>query len=100
MKNLTLEHIAEACHGTYVGPKEAKNICVTSITSDSRKVEKGCLFVPIVGARVDGHNFISQVMEAGAGCTLSEKELKNAAFPYIKVESSLQAVKEDRKSVV
>ena len=94
MKNLTLEHIAEACHGTYVGPEEAKNICVTAITSDSRKVEKGCLFVPIVGARVDGHNFIPQVMEAGAACTLSEKVLEDAAFPYIQVESSLQAVKD------
>ena len=94
MKNLTLEHIADACHGIYVGPEEAKNHCVTAITSDSRKVEKGCLFVPIVGARADGHTFISQVMEAGAGCTLSEKELGDVSFPYIKINSSLQAVKD------
>ena len=94
MKNLTLEHIADACHGIYIGPEEARNICVTAITSDSRKVEEGCLFVPIVGARADGHTFISQVMEAGAGCTLSEKELGDVSFPYIKINSSLQAVKD------
>lgn len=94
MKNLTLEHIAQACHGRYCGPEDKKQICVTSITSDSRKAEPGCLFVPIPGARVDGHDYIGQVMEAGALGTLSEKELEGADFPYIQVESSLQAVKD------
>ncbi|MBS6195678.1 MAG: UDP-N-acetylmuramoyl-tripeptide--D-alanyl-D-alanine ligase [Clostridiales bacterium] len=94
MKNLTLEHIAQACHGIYRGPEEKKNICVTAITSDSRKVEEGGLFVPIKGARADGHDFIPQVMAAGALGTLSEKELEGADFPYVQVASSLQAVKD------
>ena len=62
--------------------------------SDSRKAEAGTLFVPIVGERVDAHKFIPQVMEAGALATLSERVLDNADFPYIAVESSLQAVKD------
>ena len=94
MRNLTLEHIAQVCKGIYYGAEEKKNICVTSITSDSRKAEEGCLFVPIPGARVDGHDFIPQVMAAGALATLSEKPLEDADFPYIQVESSLQAVKD------
>ena len=67
MKNLTLENLAAACNGRYVGPEEKRNVCVTAITTDSRKVTEGCLFVAIRGARVDGHRFISQVMKAG-GC--------------------------------
>ena len=51
MKNLTLEHIAAACHGTYYGSEEKKSQCIEAVTTDSRKVERGCLFVPIVGAR-------------------------------------------------
>ncbi len=94
MKNLTLEHIAQACHGTYVGADELNTQEISAVTTDSRKVEAGCLFVPIVGARVDGHNFIEQVMAAGALCTLSEKDLGEVAYPYIKVASSLQAVKD------
>ena len=66
MKNLTLENLAAACNGRYVGPEEKRNVCVTAITTDSRKVTEGCLFVAIRGARVDGHRFISQVMKAGA----------------------------------
>ena len=94
MKNLTLEHIAAACHGTYYGSEEKKSQCIEAVTTDSRKVERGCLFVPIVGARADGHKFIDQVMKQGALATLSERPLGEVDFPYIQVESSLQAVKD------
>ena len=40
MKNLTLEHIAAACHGTYYGPEEKKSQCIEAVTTDSRKIEK------------------------------------------------------------
>lgn len=94
MKNLTLEHIAAACSGCYIGAKENKSMCVSDITTDSRKVTHGCLFVPIKGARADGHDYIGQVMEAGALSVLSEKDLGEVDFPYILVKSSLQAVKD------
>ena len=94
MKNLTLEHIAAACHGIYYGSEEKKRQCIEAVTTDSRKVERGCLFVPIVGARADGHKFIDQVMKQGALATLSERPLGEVDFPYIQVESSLQAVKD------
>lgn len=94
MKNLTLENLTKACGGVYFGPAGKLEQEVSSITTDSRKAEAGTLFVPIVGERVDAHRFIPQVMEAGALATLSERTLENADFPYIKVESSLQAVKD------
>ncbi len=94
MKNLTLENITKVCNGTYHGPQEKLQEEVTAITTDSRKAEKGGLFVPVVGERVDAHRFIPQVMEAGALATLSERVLEGADYPYIQVESSLQAVKD------
>lgn len=94
MKNMTLEGMAQACRGIYRGPEALKNREVTAITTDSRTVDPGCLFVPIVGARADGHDFIPQVMEKGALCTLSERDLGDQNFPYIQVQSSLQAVKD------
>ena len=94
MKNLTLENIARVCGGTYYGPADKSQEEVMSVITDSRKAEEGCLFVPIVGERVDAHKFIPQVMKAGALATLSERVLDNADFPYIAVESSLQAVKD------
>ncbi len=94
MKNLTLENITKVCGGIYHGPQEKLQEEVTAITTDSRRVEKGGLFVPVVGERVDAHRFIPQVMEAGALASLSERVLEGAVHSYIQVESSLQAVKD------
>lgn len=94
MKNLTLENIARVCKGIYYGPKSALDSQISAITTDSRQVPKGSLFVPIVGERVDAHKFIPDVMDKGALAVLSERELPDAEYPYIRIQSSLQAVKD------
>lgn len=94
MKNLTLENITSACNGTYYGNADVLNKEITAVTTDSRVIDKDCMFVPIVGERVDAHKFIPDVMEKGALVTLSERVLEDVNFPYIKVESTLQAVKD------
>lgn len=94
MKNLTLENIASACGGQYIGDEALKNKKITGAVTDSRQVEEGYLFVPVKGERVDGHDFIPMVFEKGALATLSERPLENCSGPYILVESSLQALKD------
>ena len=94
MKHMTLAEIAKACRGTYHGDGLLAAQEVSSVTIDSRKVQKGSLFIAIKGARVDGHDLIPQTVEAGALCTLSEKNLGETAFPYIRVDSCRQALKD------
>ena len=94
MKHMSLQNIASACQGTYYGEESKKELEITGVAIDSRKIEQGFLFVPIKGERVDGHNFIPQVMESGALCTLSEQELPNADYPYILVDSTVQALQD------
>lgn len=94
MKSMSLREIAAVCGGTYFGEETKLDMEVTGVAIDSRKVADGYLFVPIKGARVDGHDFIPQVMEKGALCTLSEHELEDADHPYILVSSSEQALKD------
>ena len=67
---------------------------VSSVVIDSRKIEKDSLFIAIRGARVDGHSFIPQVMEKGALCAVSEQNLGDVSYPYIKVNSCEQALKD------
>lgn len=93
MKHMSLREIATACGGTYYGNEASLSLEVTGVAIDSRKIEEGYLFIPIKGARVDGHDFISQVMEKGARCTLSERELPDATHPYILVDSCQDAMK-------
>lgn len=94
MRNMTLEHIAQACGGIYTGDLTKMQTEITGAVTDSRKVEKGCLFIPIKGARVDAHDFIPEVIEKGAAAVLSEKELTGCTVPYIRVTSSEHALKD------
>lgn len=94
MKNMSLQEIATACGGTYFGDSTKLSLEVSGVAIDSRKVEKDFLFVAIKGARVDGHDFIPQVMENGALCALSEKDLENVPYSYILVKSCEQALKD------
>lgn len=94
MKNMTLKEIAVACGGIYYGDEESYYKEVSSVTIDSRKVEKDCLFVAIRGARVDGHMFIPQSIRDGALCAVSEKRIEGASYPYIMVNSCVQALKD------
>jgi UDP-N-acetylmuramoyl-L-alanyl-D-glutamate--2,6-diaminopimelate ligase len=45
------------------------------LCQDSREVESGDLFIAVKGLRSDGHNFIPEAVERGAGMIISEKEL-------------------------
>ena len=94
MRNMTLKEIAVACGGIYYGDEESYYKEVSSVTIDSRKIEKDCLFVAIRGARVDGHMFIPQSIHDGALCAVSEKRIENASYPYIMVNSCVQALKD------
>lgn len=49
---------------------------VSALVYDSRKIEKGCMFVCIAGANVDGHSFAAQAAEAGAAVLVTQKEVK------------------------
>ena len=94
MKNMSLQKIAAACGGTYCGSADLSEREVSSVVIDSRKAEKDSLFVAIKGARVDGHSFIPQVMKKGALCAVSEQDLGDVPYPYIKVGSCEQALKD------
>ena len=94
MKHMTLTEIAKACGGVLHGGGSSAAKEVSSVTIDSRKVQKDSLFIAIKGARVDGHDLIPQTIEAGALCALSERDLGDVSFPYIRVESCRQALKD------
>ena len=96
MKNMTLARIAQVVDGKLVLPagKEAlKNEEIAGAVNDNRKVEKDFLFIPMVGARVDGHDFIEDAFSKGALASLSERELESASGPYIIVDDTKVALK-------
>ncbi len=43
---------------------------LSSVVVDSRLARRGCLFVALGGERTDGHEYLSQAVDAGAACLL------------------------------
>lgn len=97
MKHFTLEEIAVACGGKYVGSERQKQLAITSVERDSRQIKDGSLFLAIKGERVDGHDYINKCYESGAICIICEKA-PDTDKPYILVDSTLEAVKKIAKA--
>ncbi|EPR08255.1 UDP-N-acetylmuramoyl-tripeptide--D-alanyl-D-alanine ligase [Ruminiclostridium papyrosolvens] len=45
------------------------------VTTDSRKVTKDSLFIPLIGEKFDGHDYIEQCFKAGASVCLTSKQI-------------------------
>ena len=71
-----------------------RNASVADITNDSRKVVKNSLFIAVRGVNIDGHNFIGQVIEAGASVVVCEEAPANrpADVLFVVVENSAIAL--------
>lgn len=75
----TINEIALATGGRIIGLAAGE---VTSVSTDSRSVAPGQLFVPLRGVRFDGHTFIQEVAERGITVVLAEEQwLKAHAVP-------------------
>lgn len=92
MKPFLLREAVAACGGRYIGPEDALSREVRFVTSDSRTVEPGALFIAFVGERVDGHAFMAGALRKGAVAVVSEREPGIGETPCIVVDSSLRAI--------
>ena len=63
---------------------------VKAISTDSRSIQRGDVFLALSGERFNGHNYLQQVIDAGAaGLIISENLSLN--IPTIKVSNTLTA---------
>ena len=94
MEALTLGQLLEAVDGTLLGDFDNLDAQVADVSTDSRSITPGCLFIPLEGERFDGHSFINAALEAGAaGClTAREREGYLPGKFYIKVRSTQRAL--------
>ena len=87
----TAKEICAAVGGTLLQSGAA----VTAVSTDSRKVGAGELFIPLVGEKFDGHAYLQSALASGAaGCLTAKKpeRMLDGKF-YILVEDTLLALK-------
>lgn len=91
MEPRSLEYIAAACGGDL--SRGAGKTVVLGLTTDSRQVQPGILFLALAGERFDGHDFLEEVTEKGAAAVIiNRSKLRDLKCPTIAVGDTRKAL--------
>ena len=71
MISVTLSQLTDILNGELQGA----DITLDAVTTDTRKLTPGCLFVALKGERFDAHDFADQAKAGGAGALLVSRPL-------------------------
>lgn len=93
MESTSLQFIAEACQGRIVRGSPASQ--VRGLSTDSRKIEAGQLFVALSGPNFDAHAFLGDVAARGAGAALIDER----RAPSLPPELPAVAVADTRRAL-
>jgi len=80
INEMSLANIALALHGELVGT-DAR---FQRVSTDTRDIQSGDLFVALVGERFDGHDFIAEASASKASAALVSRQV-DIALPQLKV---------------
>ncbi len=79
--NLTVEEAAKASKGKLC----CDNVKIDNISTDTRTITKGSLFVALKGESFDGHKFVDAAFEKGAVCAVVQEPVDK---PHILVKDT------------
>lgn len=86
---LSIREVVTACRGRLIcGDDE---LVFSGVSTDTRTIEPGMLFIPIRGENFDGHKFIDKAIENGAAAVLTELG-GEYSVPAVRVEDTRRAM--------
>jgi len=91
MKRFDIDFLKKSVTGVCVNCSD--DIFFDSVSTDSRKILKNTLFIPLAGENYDGHAFIGDAVAKGASAFISSMKIETSA-PYMLVEDTLFAYHE------
>ena len=92
MDPMRLEEITAATGGTLVGG--SPTTCVRSVSTDTRTLRPGELFIALEGERFDAHAFLNEAFARGAAAAVVKKDHRQERKPLILVENTTQALQD------
>ena len=95
--NLTSDQVAAIVGGRRLAA--ATDPLISGLSTDSRTLQSGDLFVPLKGPNYDGHDYLRQAVEHGAAACLSEEVVGGLPVPVIQVADTLQALGELARAI-
>ena len=95
MNKLTLTEVAQVTGAEIFDNQSNSSLQFTGVTTDSRKITTGVLFVALKGEKFNGEDFASDALKKGAAAVLVSKSFdKNLDGVVIKVDDTLTAYRE------
>lgn len=67
---------------------------ITGVSTDTRTLRPGNLYVALPGKNFDGHDFVRQAFEKGAGGALVKESFKGSSDPVLYVPDTLKGLQE------
>jgi UDP-N-acetylmuramoyl-tripeptide--D-alanyl-D-alanine ligase len=91
----TLDRVAAALADYAVGKLPRGSESFSGITTDTRKIGKGNVFVALKGERFDGHDYLSDAVRDGAAAVVVSKapKLNTLDVPVFEVRDTLVALR-------
>ena len=89
MPDLPRELVLAATRGEFIGATLPATL--RGVSTDTRTLQRGALFVALRGERYDAHDFVSEAFDKGAGAALVSRTIE-ASGPLIVVGDTLQAL--------
>ncbi|BBI34220.1 UDP-N-acetylmuramoyl-tripeptide--D-alanyl-D-alanine ligase [Cohnella abietis] len=90
----TLLQVSTMCESSFP-TKDQQKIEISGVSIDTRTLNKGNLYVPIVGDRFNGHQFVQLAIEKGAAAVLWKRNEPNpplGQIPVLIVDDTLLAI--------
>lgn len=87
---MLIREIIEATGGTLLSGNI--NDDIHGFTQDTRQIHEGDMYIPLVGEKNDGHQFIKQAFEAGASSVITSQPIDYPDKNVILVKDTLQAL--------
>ncbi len=84
---MSLQQATEIVNGEMHGD----NVRFSAISTDSRQLKSGDLYIALQGERFDGHDFIQQAQHAGAVAAIVQTDV-TVSLPYVKVDNTRHAL--------
>ena len=92
MEELSINEIVTAVSGRF---NNKVKLTIDSISTDTRDLEAGDLFIALIGDNFDGHDFLAEAFEKGAKAAVVEaKREYELEQPLIKVEDTTEALQD------
>ena len=90
----TLDRIAGALGHEATGKLPSGSQSVAGITTDTRKIAKGDVFLALRGERFDGHDYLPDAVRDGAAAVIVSKapQLRSLGVPVFEVRDTLVAL--------